>query len=127
MRVLVVEPDEGVRALIRKALEPLGYPVSATGDPGEAHALIREFQDIGVVLSDYDLPGTNGVEFLESVRKSAPHVRGAVVSSLVGDSRIEEAALALGLARLQKPFSVSVLAGLVSKLASGDRAVGTSE
>ncbi len=45
--------------------------ILTTGDTGAALETLRE-ESIDCIVSDYDMPGTNGLEFLERVRASHP-------------------------------------------------------
>ena len=66
-RVLVIDDDRELCALIRAYLEPLGYEVTAEHDgPGGAErALAGKFQ---AVILDVNLPGMDGFEVLKRLR-----------------------------------------------------------
>ena len=61
MRILVVEDDPGVRALIRKTLERNDYRVLEASNGHEALS-VAEMQELDLVLSDLVMPGMNGFQ-----------------------------------------------------------------
>lgn len=68
IKILIVEDDENLRFLVVHRLKAEGYTVLETGD-GEAavKAIMEEKPDI--VLLDWMLPGKQGAEVCEEVRK----------------------------------------------------------
>ncbi|WP_435155318.1 response regulator [Haladaptatus sp. DFWS20] len=67
--MLLVDDDADVADLTATYLERVSDRITAVrkGSPAEGLTAIRE-KSIDCVVSDYDMPGTNGLEFLESVR-----------------------------------------------------------
>ena len=68
VRILIVEDDENLRFLVTHRLKAEGYEITEAGD-GEAavQAILDEQPDI--VLLDWMLPGKQGSEVCEEVRK----------------------------------------------------------
>jgi DNA-binding NtrC family response regulator len=69
--VLIVHPQEGIRALMTRMLSSFGYTVKTAPD-GEAAIDGMVGGDIGVVLLNLDLPGMSGLETLRALRALAP-------------------------------------------------------
>ena len=69
--VLIVEDVAAVRDGL-SALLSRHYRVSVAASAEEAEALLDEGLAPRVVLSDYDLPGASGIEFLRRVKNRAP-------------------------------------------------------
>src|SRR5438067_772336 len=67
MRVLVIDDERELCALIRDYLEPFGYEVTAehTGPDGVERALGEEFH---ALILDVMLPGMDGFEVLKRIR-----------------------------------------------------------
>ena len=106
-RILVVDDDPQTLRLVRDVLSRAGYAPLITGDPRELPHLIRT-EEPGLVLLDLMLPGTDGVELMESV----PELAGLPVIFISGYSRDETIArvLELGAADyIVKPFSPTEL------------------
>lgn len=67
-RILVVEDDDAIREMIRFNLNRSGYEVIEAGDCKAARVLIAE-QLPDLILLDWMLPDTSGVEFARSLRR----------------------------------------------------------
>ena len=71
--VLIVEDDDGVRALAVEMLAELGYRVRTASRADEALAVLERETDIDLVFSDVVMPGSmNGVELAKRIRQSNP-------------------------------------------------------
>jgi len=68
VKILIVEDDENLRFLVVHRLEAEGYEVSEAGDGEAAEKVILEDKP-DIVLLDWMLPGKQGAEVCESVRK----------------------------------------------------------
>ena len=68
MRVLVVEDSERLRKSLTMALKASGYAVDAEADGEEALWLARS-HDYDVLVMDIMLPGIDGLEILDTLRK----------------------------------------------------------
>jgi len=69
--ILVVDDNNVCRIVVSKMLSSLGYEVSSatSGENGLRLFLKRKFD---IVLSDYEMPGMDGVALACSVKKSSP-------------------------------------------------------
>lgn len=68
MQVLIAEDDDVTVDLLTAALEEYGYQVTVAVDGLEALRLIRSGQ-FQLVVSDWEMPGLNGLELCRRVRK----------------------------------------------------------
>jgi DNA-binding response OmpR family regulator len=66
LKVLLVEDDPRVRALIATALERRGHVVTCAEELDEAAAILA-FRDYDVLCLDLDLTGLNGLEGLDLI------------------------------------------------------------
>lgn len=73
IHVLHVEDDPGVADLVATVLEREveRINVRTATDPGDGVAKLAE-NEVDCIVSDYDMPGQNGIEFLETVREEHP-------------------------------------------------------
>jgi DNA-binding NtrC family response regulator len=69
--VLIVHPQEGIRALMTRMLTSFGYAVKAASNGEQAIDAMAE-GGVGVVLLNMDLPGMSGLETLQALRALAP-------------------------------------------------------
>lgn len=67
MKVLIAEDDGVSRLVLRKALEEMGYSVQAARDGTQAWALFQK-QPFPLVISDWMMPGMDGIELCRRVR-----------------------------------------------------------
>jgi two-component system, chemotaxis family, sensor kinase CheA len=72
-KVLVVEDSFTVRELQRSILEAAGYPVVTARDGREALRRLEEDSDIGLVLTDIEMPELDGIELLRAIRADERH------------------------------------------------------
>ncbi|MGY6499554.1 MAG: response regulator transcription factor [Acidimicrobiales bacterium] len=67
-RVLIVEDEERIVAFLEKGLKAEGYTTTAVGTGGEGAALARD-DLFDLVILDLGLPGMDGHEVLQEVRR----------------------------------------------------------
>ena len=78
--LLVVDDESLVRTCLSEILSGAGYAVQIASDGFSALAAIRE--DIpDLILSDLNMPGMSGFEFLSIVRRRFPSIRVIAMSS----------------------------------------------
>jgi CheY-like chemotaxis protein len=70
-KILVVDDNNFFRSVVSKMLSMLGYDVLAA-DSGENGLSLFLKNKFDIVLSDYEMPGMDGVAFAGSVKKSSP-------------------------------------------------------
>lgn len=123
MKVLIVEDEKKIAALIRKDLEARGFvvDVSHRGDEGLLLATTRPYD---VLVLDIMLPGRDGLSILRQLRERGSDVP---VLLLTARSELNERLEGLNLGAddyLTKPFYVEELAARLQAL--GRRASGQS-
>ena len=109
--ILVVDDDPLTLRLVRSALSAEGYEPLVTGDPREVSRLIKTRKP-QLVLLDLVLPGTDGIELMESL----PEMADLPVIFISGYGRDETIAKALRRGAtdyIVKPFSPTELAARV--------------
>ena len=111
IRVMVVDDQTSMRAMIRRTLQDLGFKyVRDKASPVEALAAIRADR-VHLIISDYNMPEMDGLQFLEEVRNDAV-IGKTVFIMLTGsaDRQIVQKAAALGVNNyVVKPFSAAAL------------------
>lgn len=117
MRILLVDDDAGLRALLRTTFEVFDIDVSEAESAAEAQRLVAVAPPDVVVL-DVRMPGMNGLDFCRRL-KADPATDGIAVVMLSGsDGGTPEAAEAAGAdALMRKPFSPLQLLALVEQIA----------
>lgn len=118
-RVLVVEDDPLVLPAVKLALEALGCEVAVAQSGSDAVAVAR-MHPPALVISDFRLPGANGIETISAIRSALGS--DVPASLLTGDfsPAIESQSRRLGMGLLRKPVSQEDLAKLVATVRGGN-------
>lgn len=118
IRVMIVDDQASMRAMIRRALEDYGFrDVRDCGGGEEALAAVRANR-VHLIVSDYNMPGMDGLALLEAVR-SDPVIGKTVFIMLTGsaDREIVQKAAALGVNNyLVKPFAPAALKDKIERV-----------
>ena len=109
--LLLLEDEEGVRTMTRRALESLGYTVLEAATPSAAQDICQNHPGpIHMLITDVILPEMSGRRLAEMARQWRPGLRVLFLSGY-SDGEIERAGvLQAGLNFLAKPFSLESLA-----------------
>jgi CheY-like chemotaxis protein len=117
-RVLVVDDDEGVLALLKAILEAGGFSVTAASGGGAAVRVAAENGGVDLLVTDIEMPDKTGIEVAEELSLKQPDLP---VLFITGGIRAEEVRNWRGRRKvLQKPFDArAVLASVHQLLNSG--------
>lgn len=116
--ILLVDDEELVRIGTGEMLSDLGYKVIEASSGAEALRLLRSLDAPDLMITDYLMPGMNGVALIEHARKLVPAME---VMLITGYSTIAEGPGAT-INRLAKPFRQADLAEAVAELLTVERA-----
>lgn len=116
-RVLLVEDDESVAALVSEMLAELGYETTRAATAAGALDLLGSKQTFDVVFSDMVMPGEmNGLDLAHEIARRRPDLP---VILTTGYSASAAAAAAEGMRLLVKPFRIEALAAEISEALGG--------
>ena len=111
IKVMVVDDQTSMRAMIRRALQDLGFK-DVRDKPSATEALAAVKSDrVHLIISDYNMPEMDGLQFLEAVRNDAV-IGKTVFIMLTGsaDKEIVQKAAQLGVNNyVVKPFAPAAL------------------
>ena len=111
IKVMVVDDQTSMRAMIRRTLQDLGFK-DVRDKPGAVEALDAVKSDrVHLIISDYNMPEMDGLQFLEAVRKD-PVIGKTVFIMLTGssDRELVQKAAAMGVNNyVVKPFAPAAL------------------
>ena len=115
MKILVVDDNEELVFTLRMILEDEGFEVISAKDSQDGYSTFLEFKP-DLVITDIQMPGENGLELMEHIRRHNPTVRTIYMS---GDLEsflppLEEEKKKYPVSLLEKPFSKVELMGLLS-------------
>jgi len=109
VHILLVDDEEPFVAAMVKRLAHRGYTVSHAFSGKAALALLREEPAIEVVILDVKMPGMDGIETLQEIKRQFPLVE---VVMLTGHATVESAIEGMKLGAfdyLMKPCDIDVL------------------
>lgn len=111
MKILTADDDAGSRAILSRVLKSLGHDVVETKDGNEGWGTFRvgNFQ---LVISDWMMPGMNGIEFCKLVRQDTrpKYTYIILLTSLEGKEKYLEGMEAGADDFISKPFDRDTLA-----------------
>ncbi|MFQ3671024.1 MAG: sigma-54 dependent transcriptional regulator [Verrucomicrobiia bacterium] len=116
-KILVVDDESAVRALVADLLREAGYSVLAVSNLIQARGQVAT-ESYDVVICDLQLPDGDGLQFLEDLRRVSPRTKGMVMTGF-GSMESALRALRLGVSDyLVKPIEPSALELALGRLES---------
>ena len=106
MKILIVDDDEGIRVSLKIVLERDGYEVLVAERGAEGIEVVRQFpEDIEMVISDFKMPGMDGLETLTEISRINPDIIRIILTGYATlDRAIETVNLGID-GFLTKPFN----------------------
>jgi CheY-like chemotaxis protein len=115
VRILVVDDDQRLLALLDDTLASIGYTTSNVSSGNEALFLLSK-KVYDLVITDISMPEMDGLELLTKIRKSYPKLP---VIFITGVARPELMVNANPEGFLAKPFRISNLEEIIEKTILG--------
>ena len=123
MRVLVIDDDDQMRALLRKVMEWSGYTVMEAENGRKGMQVQRE-HPAEIVVTDLIMPEQEGLETIRLMKKEFPDIKIVAISGggRIGPDAYLPAALELGADLVySKPFAVKEFMIKIRGLMADDR------
>ena len=119
-KILLVEDDSAIVATLRRVLAEEGYDVAIekTGDAGLARAQAGSFD---VVVTDYKMPGLDGLELVRKLHAARPRLPILMMTAHGTTGTAIEAIQAGAYDYLLKPFEMPELLKLVGQAVAASR------
>lgn len=117
-RILIIEDDTRLLEATRLVLEEEGFEVTTATDGSYAVSAFRQ-RPAAIVLCDMFMPGQEGIETIQQLRREFPSVKIIAMSGggIAGRGDVLAAAKHLGASSvLYKPFSKAELVAAIHKL-----------
>ena len=115
LRILAVDDDALISMATVGMLEELGHEVIEAYSGQQALEILQNQIDIDVLITDFSMPGMNGVELARAARQIRPQLAILVATGyadLPAGSDID-------LPRLGKPYSQEQLSAEIAKILAG--------
>ena len=115
-RILIVDDDVGIRAVLAEALSRRGYQVQQAPDGlWVSRALDAGAFAFDLVVLDWKMPGLDGLTVLQQLRTFAQETL-VILTSIAADDQLRVEALSQGaFAVLRKPLNFGALVSLVER------------
>jgi PAS domain S-box-containing protein len=114
--VLLVEDEEGVRAVATEMLAAAGYRVLEAATPGEALRVFRSMRSqIDLLLTDVVMPEMSGRELANRLLPIKPELKVLFMSGYTDDAIAHHGVLVAATNLLAKPFSGPALRAAVAQ------------
>ena len=118
LKVLIVDDDELMRRLVRRALVGFGFTQISVAENGAEGLAAAEREAPDIIISDYNMPGMHGLELVDAIRGNEALDQTAIIMlSAADDHAVIESAQNLGADTFViKPFERDDLKRLIGTL-----------
>lgn len=118
--IMLIDDDDNVREVLSEILSRRGWKVDDFNNAENAIAALR-LGGYDVVLADLNMPGLNGMDFLQLARESAPDVPVVMITGYPSIDLAVESMKIGAVDFLPKPFKAEELEIVIRKAAGGSR------
>jgi two-component system chemotaxis response regulator CheY len=111
MKVLVADDFATMRKIVRNILKQIGFDNIVEAEDGQAAVQVLKNENIGLVVTDWNMPNMSGLELLEKIR-SDPKTANLPVLMVTAEGLKENvvAAVKAGVNNyVVKPFTAEIL------------------
>ena len=110
--ILLVDDDDAVRTVVGEQLRELGFDVVATPDGASAISAVDDGAEFDLLLSDFAMPGMNGVQTINRIKSLRPEIRSALMTGYADDrlTAIDREAITV----FRKPIDMNELLGFLA-------------
>ena len=116
-RILIVEDDEEMSALLRDMIEEEGYKTASVNNGAEAFRKLAK-ESFDLIITDVRMPGLTGLDILPGIKKLQPDAPIIVITAF-GSEEIQRKAFERGAnAYLEKPIHFHKLRTLIHDMFS---------
>jgi DNA-binding NtrC family response regulator len=118
-RVMIVDDEPIVGERLKASLELAGFTVDAFVSSEDALRKLRE-EDYDILVTDLKMSAPDGMEILRTVRQIRPGIKSVVITGFATTETAEQAALSGAVEFITKPFKISELKSLLTRLAESE-------
>jgi len=104
MKILLIDDDEWIRDSLNIFFEAEGCRIVSVETAEEGLEAVRK-QNFDIIITDYRLPGMDGIEFLKQIGTSQKNAKKVLITAYKSDLVVEEAKKAGVQHLIAKPFT----------------------
>jgi DNA-binding NtrC family response regulator len=115
MKILLIDDDEWIRDSLGLYFEGEGCQLLALETAEEGIEALKK-QDYDIIVTDYRLPGMDGLEFLKRIQDSHPQAIKILITAY-GSEEVVSKAMRIGIHDfIDKPFTAKTIEDSLSRL-----------
>ncbi len=116
MKILVTDDSKAMRMIVIRTLRQAGFAGHdiIEAENGQQGLTLTRSEAPDLILSDWNMPEMNGIDFLRALRGSGDATPFCFVTSEGSDEMREAAAQAGAMGLIAKPFTADVFADALS-------------
>lgn len=120
VHILVVEDDEQMNDMLESTLQSQGYTVSTAFNGQQAIDRCQQ-ESFDLIITDVRLPGMDGVEMLDRIKKIRPRLKSIVITGYASEDTPVRAIRCQVSDYLFKPFSLQYFLRAVNRTVHGEK------
>jgi|GEM_PF-2809205 len=116
-KIVVIEDNPNVLKMLVTTLQSSGFEIDSFGTGMEALEYCKRKECTPkLVITDYIMPGMNGLELIEKIKDRNPEIPVLLMSGYTGTTDIQDKVKELNIPFLGKPFSRSDLINTIKEI-----------
>jgi CheY-like chemotaxis protein len=117
MKILLIDDDEWIRDSLSIFFEAEGCHIVSVETAEEGLEALRS-QKYDIIITDYKLPGMDGIEFLKQIQTSQQNAKKIMITAYKSETVIQEAKKAGVQHLIAKPFTSDTIEASLTFLAA---------
>ncbi len=118
-RLLVIDDDPDVLEATCETLQAMGFEVVPAPNASEGLQILSADRSIDLAVTDFSMPGMNGIEFIRLARLSRPNLPCLLVTGYADITSLADT-LTRDIMILRKPYRMKELAASIESLGSAE-------
>ncbi len=117
MKILLIDDDEWIRDSLSIFFEAEGCHIVSVETAEEGLEALR-LQKYDIIITDYKLPGMDGIEFLKHIQTSQQNAKKIMITAYKSETVVQEAKKAGVQHLIAKPFTSDTIEASLTFLAA---------
>lgn len=116
--VLIVDDSGVMRKMVARSLRQAGLAIGEIYEGGDGNEGLKQLEahpDIGLILSDWNMPNMDGLTFVKTARSKGIQTPVVMITTEATESRINDATASGANGYICKPFTPEMLEKQLSK------------